>query len=329
MRIREPDYYKAFRCLAGACPHTCCAGWEVVVDPETAARYQALPGALGAELRAALIRDEDGDWCFQNRDGRCPFLDGEGLCRIHRRLGPEATSLTCREHPRFIEDYGPFREVTLSASCPAACALLLGSRDPLTFPTRETEEPEEPGDPWLEGLVPLRERMLAMLVRRSRPMEVRLRALLDWAAAAQELLDRDLPEALADLPEPEEPRARLPRAEDLLALLETLEVLEPDWPEVLRAAASASPAEVPEPLQERVCVYFAFRYLLKAVNDGDLLSRARLCAAAVTVFSRLAAVCGAEEGLRRLSCEVEHSQPNLEALLDWCRGGMGLDCAFR
>ena len=55
MRIREPDYYKAFRCLAGACPHTCCAGWEVVVDPETAARYQALSGALGAELRAALI----------------------------------------------------------------------------------------------------------------------------------------------------------------------------------------------------------------------------------------------------------------------------------
>ena len=48
MRIREPDYYGAFRCLAGACPHTCCAGWEVVVDPETAARYQALPGALGA-----------------------------------------------------------------------------------------------------------------------------------------------------------------------------------------------------------------------------------------------------------------------------------------
>lgn len=33
----------------------------------------------------------------------------------------------------------------------------------------------------------------------------------------------------------------------------------------------------PEKL-ERIAVYFAFRYLLKAVNDGDLLGRAQFCA---------------------------------------------------
>ncbi len=70
---------------------------------------------------------------------------------------------------------------------------------------------------------------------------------------------------------------------------------------------------------ERVAVYFAFRYLLKAVNDGDLLGRARLCVLAVLTVERLAAVCGLEEALRRFSCEIEHSEENLEAILDGFR----------
>ena len=44
MLTRVPDYYEAFHCLAGACPHTCCEKWEVVVDEETARRYQETPG---------------------------------------------------------------------------------------------------------------------------------------------------------------------------------------------------------------------------------------------------------------------------------------------
>ena len=61
-----------------------------------------------------------------------------------------------------MEDYGPFREITLSASCPAANALLLGSREVLTFREREDGAPGEPGDPWLSWLLPLRQRMLAL-----------------------------------------------------------------------------------------------------------------------------------------------------------------------
>ena len=89
MLIRVPDYYDRFRCLAGACPHTCCEAWEVVIGP------------LGEKLRQAMAVDEEGDVCFPLSGGRCPFLDGENLCEIHRELGEEATSVTCQEHPRF------------------------------------------------------------------------------------------------------------------------------------------------------------------------------------------------------------------------------------
>ena len=294
MLTRVPDYYEAFHCLAGACPHTCCEKWEVVVD-------------------------EERDFCFPLRGGRCPFLNRENLCEIHRILGAEATSLTCRTHPRFIEEYGPFREVSLCASCPAACDLLLGSTAPLSFLERETAEPEEPGDPWLCGLLPLRERMLRELADRPRPLQERLEAFLLLAAEAQILLDEDRTEDLAALAADwKKQETAVPPGPGLfphaLRVLSKLEALDGDWRELLRRAEEAPPAAVPETLLERLGTYFAFRYLLKAVNDGDLLGQAQFCVLMVLTAQRLTAVCGLWEAVRRLCCEVEHSEENLEAL---------------
>ena len=319
MRIRVPDYYEQFRCLAGACPHSCCEKWEVVIDEASACFYRQLPGALGEKLRSAMKEDADGDLCFPLNGGRCPFLDEENLCEIHRQLGEQATSVTCREHPRFTEDYGPFREVTLAASCPAANALLLGSEAPLEFVEFETDEPEEEGDVWLEGLLPLRERMLGILADRRLPLRQRLRRFLLLAAQAQPYLDEDETQQLPALEVCPQDAEKSVAEEgellsDVLRFLASLEILEPDWKELLRQAERVEAAAQPEPLLERIAVYFAFRYLLKCVNDGDLLSRAQLVVLAVLVVERLAAVCGLAEALRRFSCEMEHSEENLEAL---------------
>ena len=323
MRVTVPDYYEDFRCLAGKCPHTCCEKWEVVIDEDSAALYQTVSGPLGGKLRSALKRDEDGDLCFPLNGGRCPFLDGENLCEIHKTLGEDATSVTCREHPRFTEDYGPFREVTLSASCPAANALLLGSREPLTFRTFETEGAGEEGDEWLEYLIPLRRRMLDILTDRSRPLKARLASFLSLALSAQGCLADD---RLKDLPNAEEialsqaEASLFPAALDFLA---SLEALDGDWPALLEQAAAAEKALQPEALLERIAVYFAFRYLLKAVNDGDLLSRAELVVFAVLTVERLATVCGLAEALRRFSAEIEHNDDNLDALLEALRWDFG------
>lgn len=315
-----PDYYEQFQCLAGACPHSCCEKWEVVIDQDHVCQYQQAEGPLGDQLRAALQCDADGDYCFSLNGGRCPFLDGENLCEIHRQLGEEATSVTCQEHPRFIEDYGPFREVTLSASCPAANALLLGSEAPLTFREMETGEPEEEGDAWLAYLLPLRERMLAILKDRTLPLRGRLRRFLLLAAEAQWRLEEEVEDTLPALAQTWQPETEIPAGDgealipNALRLLASLEILEPDWQDLLRQAETFEPVDVPENLLERIAVYFGFRYLLKCVNDGDLLSRAQLCVLAVLVIERLAVVCGLEEALRRFSCEIEHSDVNVETV---------------
>ena len=320
MLTRIPDYYHSFRCLAGACPHSCCTGWEVVVDPATARRYSRQSGPLGKRLRAALQVDAEGDFCFPLRGGRCPFLDQENLCEIHRTLGEAATSATCREHPRFIEEYGPFREVSLAASCPAACALLLGSRAHLTYLEMDTPGAAEPGDPWLEPLLAVRARMQALLEDRARPLRQRLAGLLALAQEAQLLLDAEQAERLPALAAAWKPTPHsAPAGGDglfpaALRFLESLEILEPDWPDLLRAAEQAAPVPLDEALLERIAAYFLFRYGLKAVNDGDLLSWAAFCVFAVLAAARLAAVCGLSEALIRFSREIEHDQENLEAL---------------
>ncbi len=305
MLVQVPDFFDKFQCLAGACPHSCCTGWEVVLDEATAERYRAVSGDLGERLRAAMTTDDDGDVCFPLNGGRCPFLDGENLCEIHKQLGEEATSVTCREHPRFAEDYGFFREITLSASCPAANDLLLGSREPLRFYKIKTDEPGEKCSSFLDILLPMRRQLLAELTDRALPMEERLGNFLRLAVRFQaEVYGEEpgpLPTGVPCLPE------------NALSFLAGLEILEPDWPAVL--SAPSADGAVDEALLERIAVYFAFRYLLKAVNDGDLLTRAQWVALAVLLAKRLASVCGLGEGLRRISCEIEHSGENLDAVL--------------
>lgn len=318
MLLRVPDYYDRFACLAGDCPHSCCEKWEVVIDEDHACRYANISGPLGEKLRAALQQDEDGDFCFSLHGGRCPFLNGENLCEIHLQLGEDATSVTCQEHPRFTEDYGPFREVTLSASCPAANTLLLGSEEPLRFVERLTDEPTEEGDCWLPFLLPLRARLLDILADRALPLKTRLRHFLLLAEEAQARLDGELDATLPALAADWQPPAETAAEYDarllsgMLELLASLEPLDGDWPALLRQAETAEAADVSEPLLERITTYFAFRYLLKCVNDGDLLGRAKLCVLAAAVTARLSAVCGLGEALRRFSAEIEHNNDHLD-----------------
>ena len=40
MKIRVPEYFKDFKCIASKCEDTCCAGWGIVIDDATYDRYK-------------------------------------------------------------------------------------------------------------------------------------------------------------------------------------------------------------------------------------------------------------------------------------------------
>lgn len=47
MKIVTPHYYKDFKCIAGACTDTCCAGWDVDVDDKSYRYYKTVDGNFG------------------------------------------------------------------------------------------------------------------------------------------------------------------------------------------------------------------------------------------------------------------------------------------
>ena len=127
MKIRYPDYYKKFQCLAGACPDTCCAGWEITVDPASERWYRQLrkQGRIRNREFAEKLKKYVKDGQIISEDVTCPFLDSNGLCEMYRELGPESLCHTCARHPRHLEDYGNLHEMVLLLSCPEVARLVL------------------------------------------------------------------------------------------------------------------------------------------------------------------------------------------------------------
>ena len=327
MSLWVPDHYQDFRCLAADCPHSCCgAGWAVMLDAGTAARYAREPGAIGEKLRAHMDT-LGGEPCFlPDEKGRCPFWNEGHLCDIHIALGADATSETCRMHPRFIEISGARRELTLSASCPAACELLLGSEAPLSFVCVEPPEGTEEENVFLT----FRDALLTLVNDGSRPFRERLMWLLLLANEAQSALDDGDEAALIDLAEAagELPAAlpELPAQPGLLCaaveLLAALPPLHSDWPALLRSCqrCQGDASLFRGSGLTRIAAYFLWRYVPHAQKDGDLLSRAEFAVLAVLMIEALAGEIGLPEALRRFSEEVEHSEGALKALLEAFQG---------
>jgi len=76
-----PDYYPAFRCIAGACKHSCCIGWEIDIDEESLAKYRTLSGPLGDRLRRNISADDPPHFLLGEGE-RCPFLNKDNLCDL-------------------------------------------------------------------------------------------------------------------------------------------------------------------------------------------------------------------------------------------------------
>lgn len=313
MELITPTYYHAFRCVAGACSDSCCKGWAVQVDEDSATLYTSLPGELGDKLRAHLTR-EDGDTILSlEADGRCPMWRRDGLCRIHAELGEDALCHTCKEFPRLTHDYGDFTEVGLELSCPEAARLLLSRRDSAVTVT--TVPGGDVPDYDADAMALLRRtRQTALDILTNTPLSPgeALAVLLLYGHAVQAQLDGGEPAVL-------EPAADLLRARTLalpgdvgllLDFYKNLEILDPAWAQRLSAPQFGTWQ------QEHLAMarYFLERHWLQAVSDYDLIGRVKL-----TICSCLTVMLlGGDvyKTAQRYSKEIENDAENLDAILE-------------
>ena len=318
--------FQSFRCIAGDCPDTCCAGWEVDLDSDTVHRYQSIPGSLGKEIRSAICQKDEYTF-FRLKDGQCPFLNKEKLCRLILGLGEDVLSVTCREHPRFWEEYGARRETCLSISCPEAARLLL--EEPLELCVQETDE-TAPEDPELDSeffhqLLFFRQALFA-LTKSRRSLADQLSLALDAAqnGIALPAEGEITPEFWNDVPAP-------PLALSLtgyLTAMETMEFTRPKLKELLpRVIASGTPLPLSDPeMQEagsRILFYFLYRYALRGVWSGLVAEKVQLAVYSTAAILALSQHMDGSTTHQRIldaavlySREVEHSPENLEILYE-------------
>jgi len=141
MKIITPHYYKDFKCIAGACTDTCCAGWDVDVDEASYKFYKSVGGEFGKRLKHVMVPEKGGGCTFTLQDGRCPFLNEKNLCDLYTELGEDRLCDTCAEFPRFINEYGNVREIGIAPSCKTAGELIFNYRGRLIFDEEDDKKP--------------------------------------------------------------------------------------------------------------------------------------------------------------------------------------------
>ena len=121
MKIRVPEYFVDFKCIADKCLDSCCIGWEIDIDERTRAKYDALDTTLGAEIREKTVHG----YFPLSENGRCAFLDDTGLCRIISAEGDGCLCDICREHPRYYGVGNGIIEGGLGLGCEEAARMIL------------------------------------------------------------------------------------------------------------------------------------------------------------------------------------------------------------
>lgn len=295
MLLYAPAYYTRFSCIASACRHSCCVGWEIDIDPDTLSRYKAMTNGYGAVIAQSL--EESGTPHFRLGPGeRCPHLDGQGLCRIISSLGEEALCDICREHPRFYHTTSRGMEVGLGMSCEEACRIILESDDFDDFlPVGEAEGTPEKAefDP-----LPYRSYLFSILKSQDFSYPDRIR----FAAESFGISPDIHPDAAW---------------QDVLARLEYLNEEHKTLFSVY--SSDLSTPEALEPTLTRALSYFIFRHLSPAATPNEMLASlgfAMFCERLLCSILKSRSELGIHDAARILSEEIEYSEDNTEALVE-------------
>lgn len=297
MRIVKPTFYKDFKCIAGACPDSCCQGWEVDADEKSLEFYKTLDPTLEIKQRIDSVLDKDE---FDNviftlaPKKRCPFLNDENLCDMHIAIGGEHTPLTCQNFPRFFYDFGGTREIGVSFSCPVASDMMY------ELDSFEFEEEINADLPSLNDidaqlyftLVKARKDAYSIVKDRSKPINQRLVELLEMTKALQEDID-DYQEGTEDI--------------SFVDVFKNPELINPQWEQKVNAPNFKPVAN--SVANENIAMYFLYKYFLQAVYDRDVLSKAKMAVIGVLVHTYF----GEDSWTIHLwSKETEHSQYNMD-----------------
>lgn len=341
----KQDDYDDFKCIAGACPKSCCIGWQIVIDEDSLKYYKKYKGEFKDRLEAGIDFKEG---VYRQCGGRCAMLNKDNLCDEQLALGEEHLCYTCGMYPRHIEEYDGRNEYSLSLSCPEAARMTVERKKPVDFSDFEDDEEGEEIEDYdylLDTkLEDSRDVIYKIIRNRELPLFIRMELIRKFAGKLQECLDDD---ALFDMDDVIEEWDSKTFSEDYfktadISKLFELEKLEADWDDTLDAAFSyvkkAGAINILKTMEkweenalENALILLIYTYYCGAVYDDMIYSKVCLSIYSIEWIyeiyrSRLEKenITGEEEKKQALiksiylyAREVEHSDLNLNALEDW------------
>lgn len=323
MKLKIPDYYDDFCCIADKCNDCCCIGWELDIDDATFDKYRSMKGKFAERLRLSMVDgDEKTGQCntFRLENDRCPFLNEKNLCEVYINLGESALSQVCSGFPRFFIGYADRLEGCLSLSCEEVGRLLFSKQDSIFFIERETKEKLLTDDEtiYMEEIAYVRDRCIDIMQNRSKSIEIRIRELLCFTFKAQEIINKGEAEILKKLADIDFIETALTKdflstskslisfddfLDEVFYILDGLEVLGEEWERYLSLLKekfdfkslesfndySLDTSQIPI-WYENLIVYFLHRHLIKAIYDSDIVGRVKFVYLGFFVIKALMAV---------------------------------------
>ena len=288
MEIYYPLYYKDFHCLADKCKNSCCVGWEICVDEQTLKKYSS----LAEPQRSEICKNIHNGSIELTDDGRCPFLDKNGLCKIISTLGEDYISEICREHPRFYNRILDRNECGVGASCPEACRLILTQNDYRLF-TKCSVKAEKSGEQTDFDTLKYRDIAYSVLSDSN----------ASYADRIKEIKNR------FQIPDISDERKN--------ALIDELEYLNESHKGGLLVGKRASSQN--EIYCERFLAYLIFRHVSVAKNYKNLCARLGFCLMLCEILENFCAMetnfDEIKDFARIISEEIEYSEDNCDLLI--------------
>lgn len=322
MKTVYPDYFTGFKCSAGECPDTCCAGWEIVVDSLSAEKYKSVSGEFGEKLRSMMKTDGDGDIIFDSHGGRCPFLNEKNLCDIYINCDEKFLCHTCTMFPRFIEEFGSVREIGLGFGCPEAVKIILSQTEKWNFVSETDDELPEPNDidPELYfSLITLRKKLFEIIFDKKYSVSCCLANILTLTDRCQECIDEENFEEISGICKgfSVDENAEYPHfGRECLNILSEFEILNDKWTEIRDSLDCDKEINFTDSFRN-IAAYYIYRYFLKSVFDYDSITKVRACVFSCEVIARVNDTgITLEDAARLYSKEAEYSAENLEILYD-------------
>ncbi len=297
------NYYPYFKCVAGECKHTCCAGWKMNIDEQTLIAYKRDNSPFCKSLTNG-INFKKCQFKVDNK-GRCAFLNQDGLCEIIINLGEQSLCQVCRDHPRFRSFFNDRIEMGLGFCCEHATKIILSFADKIQ-PVLITDDGKEDELDFNEkNVLDFRTKALNVIQNRSIDLDKRIDNLLSLCHANIE-------------------------SEDCKKILKTyfrLERLDKSWTTRLKNVKS-HPLKKDTPLAlapyaEQFLANSLFRHLYDAEDTLEVRAKTIACVFGWwlinTIFEQELKLDGFNfnfliDVVRAYSAEIEYSQKNLDKL---------------